>query len=166
MAILDLLPDRRNKSNVPVRREEWSSPFASLQREMNRLFDNFFGEYTPARFEESFGGYLPKIDVKETNKDVLVEAELPGMDEKDIDISISDDILTLRGEKRMEKEEKESGFYRMERTYGSFHRDIPLPCEVESTNVEAVFRKGVLTVHLPKKPEAQRKAKKIAIKTG
>lgn len=166
MAIRDLLPDFRNKREVPVRREEWSNPFLSFQREMNRLFDNFFSDFSPARFEEGFGGYFPNIDVKETDKEIRVEAELPGLDDKDIDISVSDDVLTLRGEKRMEKEEKESGYYRMERSYGSFHRDIALPCEVDSENVEARFRKGILTIRLPKKPEVQRKARKIAIKAG
>ncbi len=166
MAIRDLLPEWRGKRNVPVRREEWSNPFLSLQREMNRLFDSFFGDFSPVRLEEGFGGYFPRVDVKETNKEVVVEAELPGLDEKDIDITVSDDVLTLRGEKRLEREESQGGFYRMERSYGSFYRDIPLPCEVQTDNVEAVFRKGVLTIHLPKKPEAQRRAKKIAVKAG
>lgn len=169
MAIRDLLPATWSKRHVPVRREDdWSKPFYSLQREMNRMFDRFFSDFTPARWwdEETGMGYFPRVDVKENAKEIRVEAELPGMDEKDIEISISDDVLTLHGEKRMEREEKEEGFYHLERSYGKFHRDIPLPAEVETGNVEAVFKKGILTVHLPKKPEAQLKSKRIEIKTS
>ena len=166
MSVKDLLPDFRTKRNVPVRREEWEHPFSSLQREMNRMFDRFFGDSNLTRFEDNFGNYFPRVDLTETNKEIRITAELPGLDEKDIDISISDDVLTLRGEKKQEREEKEENYYRMERSYGAFHRDIPLPCEVETSNVEAVFKKGVLKIYLSKKPEAQRKSKRIAIKTG
>ncbi len=168
MAIRDLLPRRfnRDKRNVPVRREEYSDPFMALQREMNRMFDNFFEDFGLTRWDETSSGFYPQIDVKETDKEFQVIAELPGLDEKDIDISLSDDVLILRGEKRLEKEEKESNFYRMERSYGAFHRAIPLPAEVDTQHVEAVYKKGVLTVHLPKKPEAQRKVKKIAVQAS
>ncbi|NOX89960.1 MAG: Hsp20/alpha crystallin family protein, partial [Calditrichaeota bacterium] len=117
-------------------------------------------------FGDSFGSFMPSVDVKEKDDEFVVTAELPGMDAKDVDISISDDILTLRGEKKEEKEEKEGNYYRRECSYGSFHRDIPLPAEVETDKVEAEFKRGVLTVHLPKKPESQRKAKKIQVKTN
>lgn len=169
MAIRSLLPAAWSKRHVPVRREdEWSNPFYSLQREMNSIFDRFFSDFTPARGwdEDMSGGYLPRVDVKETQKHVRVEAELPGMDEKDIDISIKDNLLTLRGEKRIEREEKEEGFYQLERSYGKFHRNILLPAEVDSGKVEAVFKKGILSIQLPKKPQAQQKAKRIEIKAG
>ena len=169
MAIRDLLPATWSKRHVPVRRgENWSSPVFSLQREMNRMFDRFFSDFSPTRWwdEEISGGYLPRVDVKETNKEIRVEAELPGMNEKDIDISVSDNVLTLRGEKRLEREEKNEGYYHVERSYGKFHRDIPLPEEVETDKVDAVFKRGILTIHLPKKPEARRKSKRIEIKTG
>lgn len=168
MAIRDLLPRHFNwgKRNVPVRREEYNDPFTVLQREMNRMFDNSFEDFGLTRWDETASGFYPQIDVKETDKEFQVIAELPGMDEKDIDISVSDDVLTLRGEKRLEREEKEDNFYRMERSYGAFHREIPLPAEVDANHVEAVYKKGVLTIHLPKKPEAQRKVKKIAVKAS
>lgn len=169
MAIRDLLPATWNKKNVPVRAdEEWSNPFYSLQREMNRVFDRFFDDLTPSRLwnDDMSATYLPRIDVKETDKEIRVDAELPGMDGKDIDISVSDNILTLRGEKRMERQEKEDGYFHVERSYGKFHRNIPLPEEVDTAKVEAEFRNGILTVHLPRKPEAQRKSKRIAIKAG
>jgi len=103
---------------------------------------------------------------KRPTKKVIVTAELPGLDEKDIEISISGDALILRGEKRQEEEEKGEDYYRMERRYGSFQRVIPLPCEVQVDKAEASYRKGVLTVELPKTPEAQSARKIIPIKTS
>jgi len=140
MAIRDLLPSSWSKKNVPIRHEDWFDPFYALRREMNRLFDSFFSEFTPARWSEGLGSYFPRVDVKETDKEVRISAELPGMDEKDIDISISDDVLTIKGEKKQEIEEKEGSYYRMERSYGAFHREIPLPTEVEADKAEAVFK--------------------------
>ncbi|APF20506.1 heat shock protein Hsp20 [Caldithrix abyssi DSM 13497] len=166
MAIRDLIQGNFLKKNVPVRREEWISPFYSLQKEINRIFDNFFNEITSDRFfGDVSGSFVPSVDVKEKDKEIIVTAELPGMDAEDIEINISDDVLTLRGEKREEKEEKEGNFYRRECSYGSFHRDIPLPAEIDPDKVEAEFKRGVLKVRLPKKPESERKAKKIEVKT-
>uniref|UniRef100_A0A7C4L384 Hsp20/alpha crystallin family protein n=1 Tax=Bellilinea caldifistulae TaxID=360411 RepID=A0A7C4L384_9CHLR len=117
-------------------------------------------------FDEEWDTFTPRVDVKETDKKVIVTAELPGLDEKDIEISISGDALILRGEKRQEEEEKGEDYYRMERRYGSFQRVIPLPCEVQVDKAEASYRKGVLTVELPKTPEAQSARKIIPIKTS
>ena len=165
MAFKDLIASNLMKRNVPVRRDEWTSPFFSLQREINRMFDDFFSDWRPGRWlAESEGQFMPGIDIKETDKEVHVIAELPGMDVGDVDISLSDNILTLRGEKKQEKEEKEGDYYRRECSYGSFHRDIALPSEIERDKVQVEFNKGVLTVRLPKKAEAQRKSKKIEIK--
>ena len=166
MAIRDLLPVSWSRRRIPVRRESSENPFYTLQREINRLFDTFFGEFTPAPLEESFGTFYPRVDVKETNKEIKVIAELPGLDEKDIDITLQDDVLLLRGEKREEKHEEGEYFYHLERSYGSFYREIPLPTEVDTDRVEATFKKGVLTIRLPKKAEAERRAKKIPVKTG
>jgi len=164
MSIKDLIPAFGNKKRLPVRRFDTENPFQALQREMNRIFDNFFRDFRLAPFSERFGGMFPQLDIKETDKELKIEAELPGMDDKDIDISLSDNMLTIRGEKRQEKEEKGGRYYHIERSYGAFHRDIPLPCEVETDKVDAVFRKGVLSITLPKKPESKRKEKKIEIK--
>jgi HSP20 family protein len=165
MAFKDLIPSNLVKRNVPMRRDDWTSPFFSLQREINRMFDDFFSDWRPGRWlAESEGQFMPGIDIKETEKEIQVIAELPGMDAGDVDISLSDNILTLRGEKKREKEEKEGDYYRRECSHGSFHRDIALPSEIEQDKVQAEFNKGVLTVRLPKKAEAQRKSKKIEIK--
>lgn len=166
MAIRDLIPFNRMRRHLPVRKADYENPFYALQREMNRMFDNFFRDFNLAPFDAGFGTGFPVVDIRENDREVIVTAELPGVDEKDLDISVSDQYLTLRGEKREEREERNGNYYRMERSYGSFHRDISLPCEVETDKVEAVFKRGVLTITLPKKEEARRHAKRIEIKSA
>ena len=170
MAITDLIPWRRKE---PVRREEGrpsageSYTLTSFHREMNRLFDEFYRAFDLAPFGglgEGWDVYSPRVDVTETDKEIVVSAELPGLDSKDIDISLSQDVLTISGQKRQEKEEKGKNYYRAERSYGSFRRSIPLPSEVEADKVDAAFERGVLTVTLPKSAEA-RAAKKITVKS-
>lgn len=167
MPITDLIPFRPKRS-LAVRREN-DQPRA-LMRDFDRWFDTFFERpwsLMPWRlFDEEWETFTPRVDVKETDKKVIVTAELPGLDEKDIEISVSGDALILRGEKRQEEEEKSEDYYRMERRYGSFQRVIPLPCEVQVDKAEANYRKGVLTIELPKTPEAQSARKIIPIKTG
>ncbi|MBI1879547.1 MAG: Hsp20/alpha crystallin family protein [Chloroflexi bacterium] len=168
MAIKDLVPWKRNDKNVLVRRDD--EPFYAFRREMDRLFDDFFGRgfaLTPfsGGFMESFGEFSPRVDVTENDKEVKVIVELPDLEDKDVEVSLSNDVLTISGEKKAEKEDKGENFYRMERSYGSFQRAISLPAEVESDKVEATFKNGVLTVTLPKTASAQNR-KKIAIKAG
>ncbi len=151
------------KQSVPARREEWN-PFSLLRHEMNSLFDNFFCGFGIEPFETRLGAFNPRIDVAETGKDITITAELPGMEDKDIDISLSKDTLTIKGEKKEEKEEKGKSFYRMERSYGSFSRTIPLPTEIDTNKVKADFKKGILTVMLPKTPQAIKETKKIQVK--
>lgn len=150
-------------------RREWELPFTSLQREMNRLFDNFFGGLSPSSWAPLGRGgaesFTPHIDVSETDKEIKVSAELPGMDENDIDVSLTKDTLTIRGEKKEEREDKGKDYYRMERSYGSFSRNIPLPVEVNTDKVEATFKKGILYVTLPKTMSAIEKTKKVPIKS-
>ncbi len=166
MAIRDLISGNILKKSVPVRREDLMNPFYTLQKEINRIFDEFFAEVAPSRFfGNGHDSFMPSVDIKEKGNEFIVTAELPGMDAEDVDISISEDVLTLRGEKKEEREEKEGNYYRRECAYGSFHRDIPLPAEVDPDKAQAEFKRGVLTIRLPKKPEAQRKAKKIQVKT-
>ena len=166
MAIKNLVPSIWRRGGIPLRREE--SPFYAFQREMNRLFDDFFQGFDIAPFgallEERFGGFSPSIDLKEDDKEVSIKAELPGIDEKDIEVLLSDDALTIKGEKKEEKEERGKDYYHMERTYGSFNRVVPLPLGVDTTNVEAHFKNGVLSIKLPKTEEAKAKGKKIPIK--
>lgn len=143
-------------------------PFEALHRAMDRLFDDFTAGWgvSPARFFEPRGwsDLTPRVDVSETEKEVVVKADLPGMDEKDIGVELTGDTLTLKGEKKSESEEKGKHFYRMERSTGTFQRTLALPAEVDPAKVEATFKKGVLTVTLAKTTEAQEKVKKIEVK--
>jgi HSP20 family protein len=163
MSIRDIVPRRRSE---PAGQQDDRFPLSSLRREMDRLFDDFFTGFPRTGWLAVEPGTLsPSVDVAETEKEITVTAELPGLDEKDIEVSLSDGVLTLKGEKKSEKEEKGKTFYRSERSYGAFQRTIPLPVEVVEDKVEAEFAKGVLTVHLPKSPAAQKKAKKIEVAT-
>lgn len=151
------------KKTVPVRREEFH-PFSLLRREIDSIFDRFFRGFELEPFRGRFGAFSPSIDVKESDKEISVSAELPGMDEKDIDVSLTRDSLTIKGEKKEEKEEKGKDYYRMERSFGSFSRTIPLPAEVDLDKAKAEFKKGVLTVTLPKSEKALKETKKIPVK--
>src|SRR6266705_1796788 len=137
-------------------------PFGYLRHQINRWFDDFWGESWLAP-RETFAGFWPQVDVIETHKEVKVCAEIPGVDAKDIDVSVEDGTLTIRGEKKYEREENEKGQYRMERSYGSFERAIPLPTEVDESKAKAEFKKGVLRLTLPKRPGAQSRRKKISV---
>ena len=106
------------------------------------------------------------MDVRETDKEIVVEAELPGMEEKDVSIALQDGILTIRGEKKHEVDEEKENYRIMERRYGSFQRSVQLPDTVDEDKIEATFNNGVLRVSLPKRPEAIGKQRKIPIKKG
>jgi HSP20 family protein len=165
MNMRDLIPWGRNAQTTPSPYREEGDPFMTLHREMNRLFADVFRGFDTAPFS-SFGGMgrmagWPSVEVTETDKDVRVSAELPGLDEKDVEVLMSDGVLTIRGEKRSEVEDKERAF--SERTYGRFERRIPLGWDVEEDKVNASFRNGVLTVTMPKSAKAAAKARRIAI---
>lgn len=157
---------------VPVRHEE-EHPVYSLQRDMNRLFDDFLkgspweSIFDSAAVSREFGlsEITPRIDMSETEKELIVKAELPGMTDKEVEISISRDLLTISGEKKQEKEQSEKGWYRMERQYGSFSRSIPLPYEIESDKAEALYQHGVLSIRLPKAAAQLKSTKTIQVKT-
>lgn len=144
--------------------------FRSLHKEVDRVFHDFhrgFGWPMPT------GGALtsdirlsPRIDVSESDDVIEVSAELPGVDEKDIDVTLADGVLTIKGEKSADKEEKNKDYHLVERSYGSFQRSIRLPFDSDPGSVEARFDKGVLRVSLPKPPEIAPKAKKISVKSG
>ncbi len=166
MAIRDLIPwGRESRSSVPSTfRGDEGNPFLTLHREMNRLFDDVVSRFdVPSVFGRGAMAW-PSIEVVPTDKDVKITAELPGLEEKDVEVLIDEDVLTIRGEKKAETEDKERGF--SERYYGRFERVIPLPFEVEEDKAEASFKNGVLSVTLPKSPKAQEKAKRIAINAG
>jgi HSP20 family protein len=160
MTLKDLVPF--GKKEVPVRKDA-DHPFALFRKEMDSLFDTFFRGFDLQLFEGTAGAFSPKVDVAEDEKEIRVNAELPGMDEKDIDVSLSMNSLTIRGEKREEKEEKGKDYYQMERAYGSFSRTIPLSAEVDESAVRANFKKGVLSITLPKAAKAS-ETKKISVK--
>ena len=168
MAIRDLIT-RSGKKSVPIQRPQ-GDPFGSLHQEIDRVFENFgrgFFDLSPLSTglldPQSGAGFAPKIDIKENDKEIEVTAELPGMEEKDVQLTLTDHELVLSGEKKSEKEEKGKEWYRMERSYGSFHRTIPLPRNVDGTKANATFKKGILTVTLPKRPESRSDTKKITI---
>jgi HSP20 family protein len=140
----------------------------SLFREIERTFEDFSRRSPLAGFP-GFGGdgaTMPKIDVSEGKDAVEVTAELPGCNEKDIDVTLSEGMVTIRGEKKTERDEtdKEKNWHVVERSYGSFSRSIPLPFMPDSAKVEAKFDKGVLRVKLPKPAEVAKKEKKIEIR--
>jgi HSP20 family protein len=116
--------------------------------------------------DTSFGAAVPAVDITEDDKGYRIAAELPGMSEKDIDVSISGDMLTIKGEKRQEREEKEKNRYLSERSYGMFQRSFPLPEGVDRDKISADFSKGVLTLTLPKTADAQKQQKKIEVKAS
>lgn len=133
-----------------------------MRREMDRLWESFFEERPRWRVEEA-GEWLPSLDLSETKNDFVVKAELPGIDPKDIDISLANDVLTIKGEKKHEKEEKEENYHIIERSYGSFTRSIRLPREVQSDKISASYKNGVLRITLPKSEEAKKKEIKIKV---
>ena len=165
--IKDVTPAGQGTATPPARREE-EVPLFSLQREVNRLFDDFFRGFDlrPLRMTgEPWGGFSPKMDLEETEKEYRITAELPGMEEKDVEILLTGNAISLKGEKKEEKEEKGKSFYHVERSYGSFQRTVPLPDGIDLKRVDADFKNGVLTVKLPKTAEAKRSGKKVPIKS-
>lgn len=164
MALTNLVPWRKNRNNVGLARRE--NPVNELSREMNRLFEDFFGDFDLAPFGGfgQAGDFSPSVNVHEDDNQFVVSAELPGIDEKDVEISLDNNYLTLKGQKNQENEEKGKNYYRSERRYGSFQRTIPLSAEIDQDKVEAEYKKGVLKITLPKTPEAKSKKKKIAVK--
>lgn len=158
------------KSLIPVGRERslastWTDPFLSLQQEVERLFDNFGGRFgVSANMNGGNDMLSPRMDVAETDKAIELTAELPGLEEKDVDINLADNILTIKGEKKSQKEEKDKNFRLVERHYGSFYRSIELPVGVKGDAIQASIAKGVLTVRISK-PEPS-VTKKIEVKTA
>lgn len=139
-------------------------PLSSLHREMNRLFDDMLGGL-PAQGGPGGGVLDARIDVSETDGEIRVCAELPGVSEDDIDVNLQDDLLTIRGEKKFERKDEKENFHFVERSYGTFRRSIRLPAPVDPERVQASFENGVLTVTLPKAPQAER-TRRIAVRRG
>jgi HSP20 family protein len=149
-------------------------PFESLRREVDRLFEDFDRGFwrLPSRSLldiEPFwrrGAMAPAVDIIEQEKDYQLTVELPGMEEKDVELKVANDVMTIKGEKKEEKEEKQKDYYLSERHYGAFQRSFALPASTDAEKIEASFKKGVLTVTLPKKPEAITPERNIEVKAG
>jgi HSP20 family protein len=166
MSINDLIPWGRSNNQTPsVLRDGDRDPFLSLHREVNRLFDDvrrsFDSRFAALDSMPSLRAW-PNVEISETDKEIKVTAEIPGLEEKDIDVLLNEGVLTLKGEKRSETEDKEKQF--SERFYGRFERRIPLGLEVEEDKIDARFKNGVLSIVLPKSAKAQSQVKRIAIK--
>jgi HSP20 family protein len=169
-------------TKLPVRNEKTSTiappawrPFDNLRQEIDRLFDDFAWrspfrrsvfDLAPFWSREGLSAATPAVDIAETEKAYEITAELPGMDEKNIEVKFADGVLTIRGEKQEEKEEKKKDYYMSERSYGSFQRSFQVPDGVDTDKIEASFKNGVLAVMMPKSMEAQKAAKKITVKAA
>ena len=134
----------------------------SIQDEMNRLFDDFFGRPL-TRPEWTEAAWCPCVDVSENKDNVIINTEIPGMSKDDVKVSVQDNILTLSGEKRQEKEEKDANYHRMERSYGSFSRSFTLPTSVQPNKVKATYKDGILRITLPKTEEVKPKEIPISV---
>ena len=168
MAFKDLVPWSRSRTDVPVRRGDdfFTSPFVSLRENMNRMFDDFFGgmDLQPSSgFDRSFGTMVPRLDLDETDEAYVMTAEMPGLDEKDIDVNLTDDVLTIRGRKQHEEKDEREGYRSTRRSYGSFHRSLRLPAGVDRDSIRAELSKGVLTLTLPKSEESRQSTRRIEV---
>lgn len=165
-------PSSKNSEQHLAPLSNWPEPMQSLRREIDRIFDDFDGSSWRAPLRNSLFDIRPSwvaapaIDVVETSQAYEVTAELPGVEEKDIDVSMSNGFLVIKGEKRKEHEENKKGYYSHERQYGSFERRFAMPEGIDTAKIEAVFKKGVLIITLPKTAEALKAEKKIAVKAA
>jgi HSP20 family protein len=152
----------RDKSQPALPRDDAYDPFTTFRREVDRLFEDFFGGGR-ALASPLFGGHgvTPSIDMAETDTEVIITAELPGLEEKDFQVTVSGDVLTIKGEKKAEHEQTNGDTRYMERRYGAFSRSLRLPFAIGEEKVDAQYNKGILTIRLPKPAELQKPARKI-----
>ncbi len=157
----------RDKPQVPAERGDYYDPFVPFRREVERMLDDFFGSFVSRAVQPWSGGWpavSPTMDVTDSDKELVVTAELPGLDEKDFEVTLAGDVLTIRGEKKVENENRNGGSYYVERRFGSFSRSLRLPFEAGDENVDATYDKGVLTIRIPKPAEVQRAVRRIEVK--
>jgi HSP20 family protein len=143
-------------------------PLSRIHSDIDKLFENFFQGFPLSPFrqegESAWGGLiLPQVDIGEGKKDYTIKVEVPGVDEKDIELTITDGTLLIRGEKRYEKEDHDKQYHRVERSYGAFQRMLSLPTDADESKIEAKFKNGVLTVTIAKNPDAKPPVRRIAI---
>ena len=141
--------------------------FEDMDSRMNRFIERAFGDPLAFAAAPEALGWVPAMEISESVKELTLTAELPGIDQKDIDVSFEDGMLTIRGEKMEEKKEseEEKKVYLYERTYGSFSRSFALPPNVDATNIAAEFEKGILKIHLPKMADVKPKGRKVEVKS-
>jgi HSP20 family protein len=149
--------------NLPRDLTMFPSEMFGLQREMNRVFDNFFraGSDEPGLLDRA---WMPSVDIAEEEDQYVVKVELPGVNKEDVKIVLESNILTVRGEKKAEKESRNKNYHRMERTYGSFQRSFTLPTTVTNDDIDATYKDGILSITLPKADEAKPKQIEVKIK--
>jgi len=158
------------RSLIPIGRERgvarFAEPFTSLQREIDRLFDDFTRGWPTMGWPaaDRTAELMPSMDVAETDKEIEITAELPGLEEKDVQVNVADNVLTIKGEKKSEKEQKEKDYRMFERSYGSFSRTLELPAGINPDNIKASLANGVLKVTVPKPAPAQ--VKKVEVKAA
>jgi len=167
MKIKDLIPWARKDEEQEESRGE-DHPIAALQREMNEVFETFRNRLSKSlgELDWPWGPSEAKSDMVKTDDAVEITIELPGMEMKDIEVTISDDMLTVKGEKKVERQEEKKGYYLSERSYGAIRRTIPLPSGVDAEKADASLKNGVLTIRLPRLPEAKTKARRIEVKAS
>ena len=163
MTIKDLIPAPFKKEKTLSRQTEFD-PFYSIQRSMNQMFDSFFHGNSLLDTMKSFTQTFPAVDIQDKGKKLIIKAEMPGMDIKDVDMRIHQNVLTISGEKKQESEDKSDNYYHVERNYGKFHRELRLPCTVEEDKIKAVYKHGVLKIELPKCRLDAKEAKRIEVK--
>ena len=161
MAIKDLIPWRLG--GTPVSSLEEGNPFAVLQRQMNRLMEDFMGGWGLSL--AGSGSFHPRVNVWEDEEALHIEAELPGLTEKDVEVTLTSDYLKIRGEKKHERQEKHKGQHVSESAYGYFERTIPLSSEVDQDRIDALFKNGVLNIALRKTASEKQKSRKINIRS-
>ncbi len=167
MAVKDLVPDKRDQTHVPVRRD---GDAFDVFNHFGRFFESFFGDSrSPTPWNNGLNwSYNPRVDIRETDAAYQLSAELPGLDEKGVEVNLDNGILKISGEKRSDKEERDEdkNYYRRERSYGRFERSFRLPDGIKTDKVEARYKNGVLNVTVPKSEEAKSSVRRVEVKAG
>ena len=165
MHIKDLMPWNWGRHSVPVRRED-EERLRNLQSDINRVFEDFWHGFPAPAWTAGIGApfeTMSPVELSETDEEIEISAELPGMSEDDIDVTMSADMLKIKGQKTSERDEKRQAYHITERSYGAVHRTIPLPSGLDLDHVDATFKDGVLKVRIPKTEEARSEIKRIAV---
>jgi HSP20 family protein len=163
-----LLPWRQ-RSGVPAARDDIWDPMVAFRRDVDRMFDEFFDSFFERGLPAAGAGWrgiTPAIDVEESDKELVITAEMPGLDDKDFEVTVADDVLTIKGEKKAEHEKRDGNGHYLERRYGSFSRSVQLPFEVTDEKIDARYEKGVLTIRIPRPAEAQKSVRRIEVKAA